>query len=50
MLVWRKGNINRTVSVLCYSNVQHFGNAHCTVIINSSFRLVYWIGLWSHWG
>jgi len=22
---------------------------YCTIIMSSSFRLVYWIGLWSHW-
>ena len=27
----------------------HFSNAHCTIIMSNSFRLVYWIGLWSHW-
>ena len=30
---------------MCYSILQHFSNAHCTIIMNSSFRLVYWIGL-----
>ena len=30
---------------LCYSIVYHFSNAHCTVIMSSSFRSAYWIGL-----
>ena len=46
---WSGGRGILTELSLCYSIVLHFSSAHCTVIMSSSFRLVYWIGLWSHW-
>ena len=34
--------------VLCSISAMHVAQ-YCTIIMSSSFRLVYWIGLWSHW-
>ena len=34
--------------VLCSISAMHIAQ-YCTIIMSSSFRLVYWIGLWSHW-
>ena len=43
-LCWSGGRGILTELSLCYSIVQHFSNVHCTIIMSSSFRLVYWIG------
>jgi len=42
---WSGGRGILTELFLCCSLVLHFSNARCTIIMSSSFRLVYWIGL-----
>jgi len=45
---WSGGRGILTELSLCYRKYC-VAFQHCTIIMSSSFRLVYWIRLWSHW-